>query len=368
MDNNSHAIPIVKPAKRLAKIRGGGGGTSAAVAKPHDDDSHTIVGIDWTTIAKPDLTPPPRSPSPSPPITAKNYFGRGTSRLVSAPLLKFSHYNDKLDIEVGVDEAGRGPFLGPVYVGAVVFPPCIEAIPDDANPLFRIIRDSKKLSPENRRKAADLIKRIAIDWAIAFHDNDYIDTHNILNATYDTMHAAIRNIKRVKPTHIIVDGERFRSYVDEGRFVPHTCVIDGDKTHYSIAAASILAKVAHDEYIAGLITRFPILHERFDIGNNMGYGTPSHLAGISHWGISQFHRKSFGICKTAPCRIYHEDGTISDPISETITIPPIHSTIPPIHSTIPPIHSTIPPIHSTIIDISQINLNIIDHDNQNYHK
>jgi ribonuclease HII len=344
-DNNiTDTIPIVKPAKRLAKIRGDTSFPSPAAAIPvSDNTTHTIIGIDWTSVAKPDLT----FSQPSPPVTPKNYFGRGTSRLVSAPLLRFSHYNDKLDIEVGVDEAGRGPFLGPVYVGAVVFPPSLEAIPDDANPLFRIIRDSKKLSPENRRKAADLIKRIAIDWAIAFHDNDYIDTHNILNATYDTMHAAIRNIKRVKPTHIIVDGERFRAYVDEGRFVPHTCVIDGDKTHYSIAAASILAKVAHDEYIAGLITRFPILHERFDIGNNMGYGTPSHLAGISRWGISQFHRKSFGICKTAPCRIYHEDGTISDPISETVSIPP-------------------PSTISTIIDISHINLNIIDHHDQDH--
>jgi ribonuclease HII len=226
--------------------------------------------------------------------------------------MKFTHYDDGLDIEVGVDEAGRGPFLGPVYVGAVVFPASLEAIPPDANPLFRIIRDSKKLSPENRRRAAELIKRIAIDWCIAFHDNDYIDKRNILNATYDTMHAAIRGIKRVKPTHIIVDGERFRAFISNGEFIPHTCIIDGDKTHYSIAAASILAKVAHDEYIAGLITRFPILHERFDIGNNMGYGTASHLAGITRWGISQFHRKTFGICKTAICHIYHEDGTISE--------------------------------------------------------
>jgi len=92
--------------------------------------------------------------------------------------------------------------------------------------------------------------------------------------------------------HILVDGNYFKNYKN----IKHTCCIKGDSKYCNIAAASILAKVSHDNYITNLCDIYPDLHEKYDLRNNMGYPTKKHIEGIKKYGITKYHRKTFGIC------------------------------------------------------------------------
>lgn len=186
-------------------------------------------------------------------------------------------------LEVGIDEAGRGSLIGDVYVAAVILPQEID---------FEL-NDSKKLSRHKRLILKDYIEEIAIDYAIASADQVIIDQINILNASIETMHNALKKLN-VEPEYILVDGNRFKPYYDRyGKYVPHSCIVSGDAQYNSIAAASILAKVYHDEHINKLCDEYPNLDTYYKLRNNMGYGTEAHLNGINDYGISQFHRKSY---------------------------------------------------------------------------
>ena len=116
---------------------------------------------------------------------------------------------------------------------------------------------------------------------------DVIDNINILEATLKSMHKNIDNLV-IDIDHILVDGTNFRKY----KKIPHTCIINGDSKYYSIAAASILAKVEHDWYIENLCKENKELDIKYDLLNNMGYGTKKHIEGIKKYGISKHHRKS----------------------------------------------------------------------------
>jgi len=162
---------------------------------------------------------------------------------------------DQTNIEVGIDEAGRGCLAGPVVAAAVILPTNILNYP--------LIRDSKKLSEKKRLEAFKLIKEVAIDYSVSFITPEEIDKYNILQATMMAMHNCLDNLKDFN--HILVDGNYFNKYKD----IPHTCVIKGDDTYYSIAAASILAKVSRDEYMKELHTKIP--YYKWD--GNKGYGS-----------------------------------------------------------------------------------------------
>ena len=192
-------------------------------------------------------------------------------------------------LEVGLDEAGRGPMLGRVYIGAVIIPP-----DDTFNQTF--IKDSKKLSERKRLMAYDFIKDNAIDYTTFFYDEKVIDEKNIFKATYDGMHKALDNLL-VTPEHILVDGCYFKTYIKNDIVIPHICVESGDNKYRSIAAASIIAKVERDKYIYDLCDKNPELDEFYSIRTNKGYGTSKHIEGIKKNGISIWHRKTFGICK-----------------------------------------------------------------------
>ncbi len=179
--------------------------------------------------------------------------------------------------EVGCDEAGRGCLAGPVYAAAVILPHSYR------NP---ILNDSKKLSPRVREILREEIEQIAVAWAVAWVDNDKIDEINILRASILAMHLAIDKLT-VRPGHIIADGNRFFPYPG----ISHTCIVKGDATYASIAAASVLAKTWRDEYMVGL-------HDQFSYyawNRNKGYPTPEHRSAIKKYGISRFHRKSFSL-------------------------------------------------------------------------
>lgn len=189
-------------------------------------------------------------------------------------------------VEAGMDEAGRGPLIGRVYVAVVIWPP---ELGPDAEDKCRFIMDSKKMKRKLREEMVEYIKEKALAYQIGYAEPEEIDEKNILNAVIDCWHNAISKLT-LKPDHLLVDGNRFKDF--EG--ISHTCVKGGDAKYMSIAAASILAKVAHDEHILKLLEENPDLY-KYGIESNMGYGTKKHMEAIEECGISQFHRKSFTI-------------------------------------------------------------------------
>lgn len=200
-----------------------------------------------------------------------------------------NEYFNKDKLEVGLDEAGRGPLFGRVYVAGVILPH------DDFN--HGLIKDSKKLSERKRLIVYDYIKDYAIDWVIHFKEREYIDKYNIFKANYHAMHEALDKLL-VRPEHILVDGNYFNHYSDkEGNFIDHTTIIKGDDKYTSIAAASILAKVERDKYIYKLCDEYEYLDEKYGLRSNKGYGAKKHIDGIKKHGITKWHRRSFGICK-----------------------------------------------------------------------
>lgn len=202
-------------------------------------------------------------------------------------------YHHKNIIEVGVDEAGRGPLLGRVYAGAVIWPS------DLTTPL---VKDSKKLKEQEREKAYQYIIENAIAWGVGYVEPEEIDATDIYRAVMKAMHEAIRQTS-INPSHILVDGNSFRPFLDQfGETPPFTTVIGGDNRYYSIAAGSILAKVEHDHYINDLCDRYPVL-EQYDLRRNKGYGTEKHFLAIKEHGTTQFHRRSFKGCAGVSSRI-----------------------------------------------------------------
>jgi|1048.fasta_scaffold04397_3 ribonuclease HII len=206
--------------------------------------------------------------------------------------LKF--YNDSCNIEVGLDECARGCLFGRTYASAVIWnPEFLDSIAEDPEySLVHSIRDSKKMSASKRKEVSEFIKENCLDYSIQWADEKEIDKINILKAVQRCFHTCLDSLNIV-PDKIFVDGTYFKKY----GYTPYECVEKGDNYYLNIASASILAKVAHDEYIAELCGENPDLVDKYDISNNMGYGTKKHLDGISKFGITQFHRRTFGPCK-----------------------------------------------------------------------
>ena len=213
-------------------------------------------------------------------------------------LLNVSYYNDDNIIEIGIDEVGRGPMFGRVYTAAVILPK--EGFDHSK------MKDSKKFHSKKKiNEVSEYIKENAIAWSIQWEDEKVIDKINIRNATHSAMHKAIKEIydkENDKNYVLLVDGNDFKPYIvmkeNILEQVSHVCIEGGDNKYSSIAAASILAKVARDAYIDEMCVLNPELIEKYDLGNNKGYGTKKHMDGISEHGITEWHRRSFGICKT----------------------------------------------------------------------
>ena len=202
-----------------------------------------------------------------------------------------SHYTNDL-LEAGVDEVARGCLAGPVFAAAVIWPRDLDPIEDHP-----ILRDSKKLSRVKRDFLREYIECTAIDYAVSYVNNQEIDAINIRNASFLAMHRAIDNLN-VEPELLLVDGNAFNPYLNKETrdVIEHKCVIGGDDKYQSIAAASILAKVYHDNYIDNLVSENPE-YEKYNWCSNMCYGTAEHLNAIKEYGITPYHRKSFGPCK-----------------------------------------------------------------------
>lgn len=189
-------------------------------------------------------------------------------------------------IEAGCDEAGQGCLCGPVACAAVILPDDFEC---------EQLNDSKQLSASVRRSLREIIEREAIAWAVVMVEAEEIDSLNILNASIIGMHRAVANLK-VRPQHLIIDGNRFKEYVDEEfRPIPHTTVVKGDAKFMSIAAASVLAKTHRDEVMMRLAEEFP----GYGWERNMGYPTAEHRKALKELGLTPYHRLSYAPCREA---------------------------------------------------------------------
>lgn len=177
-------------------------------------------------------------------------------------------------MEAGVDEVGRGPLAGPVVAAAVILPP---------NHGLIGLADSKVLSEKKRLYLAEKIREVAIDYAIVFIEIDVIDSINILQASLLAMKRAIEQLNPI-PSLAWVDGNQ-----SPKTHIPVRTLIGGDKLMPIISAASIIAKVARDQFMCDLALQYP----EYGFEKHKGYGTVQHLAALQKYGVTPHHRRSF---------------------------------------------------------------------------
>ena len=179
----------------------------------------------------------------------------------------------------GVDEAGAGPLMGPVYAAAVILPR--ECVIEGLN-------DSKKLTEKKREALYEVITATALAWSVASVSAAEIDATDILSARMKAMQSAIDGLA-VKPDMALIDGNR-----DRGKHAaittPHRCIVGGDGCSASVAAASILAKVSRDRYVTEVLDkRYP----QYQFAKHKGYGTKLHYAMLDQYGLCPEHRLTF---------------------------------------------------------------------------
>ena len=175
----------------------------------------------------------------------------------------------------GIDEAGRGPLAGPVVVASVIMP---------LDSMIEGVNDSKKVSEKKREKLYELILEEAISYGVGIVGQDEIDDINILNATKKGLTMSLQELTQ-KPDIIIVDA---LNHIDT-LGIPYESIIKGDAKCYSIAAASIIAKVTRDR----IMKEWDKVYPEYGFSKHKGYGTASHIAAIREYGPCQLHRKTF---------------------------------------------------------------------------
>ena len=195
------------------------------------------------------------------------------------PTLRYErvHWREGRSRIAGVDEVGVAPTCGPVVAAAVIMRPDCKRIPG--------VRDSKTLSAAQRERLAAIIRRRAVAVGVGAASVAEIDRLNIYHATHLAMRRAIERLGAWD--HVLVDGLRIRGFEDE--VGPYTAIVDGDARCYSIACASVVAKVVRDR----LMTRLAVRHPGYGWEHNAGYATAEHRLAIRELGLTAFHRRSF---------------------------------------------------------------------------
>ena len=186
-------------------------------------------------------------------------------------------YKKGINLIGGIDEVGRGPLIGPVVASCVILP---------VNYHLEGLTDSKKLSEKKREKFYDILMKDAISIGIGIISEKEIDELNIYQATKKAMALAVDNMK-IKPKHILVDAMPLE--LD----IPTTSIIKGDAKSITIAAASVIAKVTRDRMLEELDKKYPM----YDLKHNKGYPTKKHLEALKEYGITKYHRLSYGPVK-----------------------------------------------------------------------
>lgn len=175
----------------------------------------------------------------------------------------------------GIDEAGRGPLAGPVVAGAAILPPKFR---------HKVLRDSKLLSAGQRERLyQELTTREDVFWSVAVVATEDVDRLNILHATYLAMRLALESLS-CEPDHVLIDGRPVPGFP-----VVHTAIIDGDNISFSIAAASVIAKVTRDRIMLDFDQQFPA----YGFAQHKGYSTALHLERLRLHGPCPIHRRSF---------------------------------------------------------------------------
>ncbi len=175
----------------------------------------------------------------------------------------------------GIDEAGRGPLAGPVVIAGVIMPP---------DSKIEGVNDSKKVAETKREKVYDLILEEAISYSVAIIGQDVIDEINILNATKQGVTKVVEELN-IKPDLILVDA--LTQINTKG--IPYDSIVKGDAKCYSIAAASIIAKVTRDR----IMREWEEVYPQYGFSGHKGYGTAKHIAAIKEYGLCPIHRRSF---------------------------------------------------------------------------
>ena len=196
-------------------------------------------------------------------------------RLTNLKSIETELYKKGFEHICGIDEAGRGPLAGPVVVAGVIMP---------KDSMIEGVNDSKKVSEKKREKLFDIITEEAIAYGVGIIDQKEIDRINILNATKEGLTMAVKELNP-KPDLIIVDA---LSKIDtEG--IPYKSIIKGDAKCYSIACASIIAKVIRDR----IMRQWDEVYPQYGFIKHKGYGTAAHIAAIKEYGLCPLHRLSF---------------------------------------------------------------------------
>lgn len=204
-------------------------------------------------------------------------------------------------LEAGCDEAGRGCLAGPVYAAAVILPFDLEQRLANGTSGLAPLNDSKQLTERQRYELRPIIEREALAWAVGVCNNHEIDRINILRASIEAMHRAVRGLgyeqaqpdrgcplrggQVLRPEFLLIDGNRFYPFED----IPHQTIVKGDGKMMAIAAASILAKTYRDDVMNQLHAEFP--NYAWDV--NKGYPTKAHRAAIAQYGVTPYHRLSY---------------------------------------------------------------------------
>jgi len=197
-------------------------------------------------------------------------------------------FKDDDEVEVGLDEAGRGCLWGRLYVGAVAFSDCLDDFPDGGE-MLTMLKDSKQMTKKRRDVLYDYIIESALGWSVAYVTAEEVDRENVLQADMTAMHRALESLS-LPVGRCLVDGDYWRPYKD----VESHVIVDGDAQYLAIAAAGILAKVSRDRWVQSMVAANPALDAHYGLGSNMGYGTAAHVAGLSAHGITPEHRRTFG--------------------------------------------------------------------------
>ena len=191
-------------------------------------------------------------------------------------VIELSLWDRGMSSIAGVDEAGRGPLAGPVVAAAVIFPRAVS---------IEGVDDSKQLTEQRREHLFQLIQSRALSIGIGIVDHEVIDRINILQATTVAMTKAIESLA-LRPDFVLVDGNSFKH-----ESWPYQNIVHGDARSFTIAAASIVAKVTRDRLMREYHLRFP----RYGFASHKGYGTRQHLEAIRKHGLCEIHRRSFRV-------------------------------------------------------------------------
>ena len=197
------------------------------------------------------------------------------SRLINLKKTELEFYSKNIKLIAGIDEAGRGPLAGPVVVASVILP---------KDSMIEGVNDSKKISEKKREKIYEKILEEAISYGIGIIYQDEIDQINILQATKKGLNMAIKQMN-IKPEFILVDA---LNGIDTEK-IPYQSIIKGDAKCYSIAAASIIAKVTRDK----IMKEWDKIYPEYGFAKHKGYGTAKHIEALKKIGPCSIHRKSF---------------------------------------------------------------------------